>query len=733
MWYAKSEVDETIREHTNLLLDNYEILKNSLKDETFISERLWELLKIAVEYHDIGKFDLYFQNNIHEKKGFQRPFENERTTFVPHNYLSVLFIPFEELNLTKEEEKLLIQAVGYHHEREEEPDREIIKRIIKEELLPYCEEIVNHMKIPIAREFKFLKLRNLEKRNRITPYNSSYEYFTNYVLLKGFLHRLDHSASAYVPVEVGIHEDISSYVNRFFNQRPQYKKRPLQIFAEQQKDKHVIAIAQTGMGKTEASLLWAGNKKTFFTLPLRVSLNAMYLRIIDKENVAFPEQYTGLLHSSSDDILEEQKDEMAELLRTQSQNLSSKLLFTTIDQILKFPFYYRGFEKELSAMAGAKVIIDEMQAYDPKIAAMLIRALELIDQVGGTFMIMTATMPAIYLNAIMSNKNIQRKPVIHKEFYDDASLRHCVKIIEQSILDNIDFIAKRGREKKVLVICNTVQRAKDVYNELENEGLNVKLLHSLYMPIHRRELEKNIKKFADESKEPGIWVTTQLVEASIDIDFDELHTEFSTLDSQFQRYGRCYRKRERKENEPNIFVYTKDLSDKGFIYREELLKIGLGLLKAFDGQLLKESEKMKMVETLYSEENLQGTKFLQEFQETREFFKSNSLYEIKKKEAQNYLRDIRNVKVLPYRFDKVHELIDEYNQSTGKERYKIRKELEKYAISVNKYRVKNILFQSGIPASLKDFYFIESEYEFDEENLSGQGLIIDKVEQSHFS
>lgn len=733
MWFAKSEVDETIREHTDQLLDNYKILKKYLKNEKTISNKVWNILTIAAEYHDIGKFDKYFQNNIHEKKGYKPPFKSDRNTFVPHNYLSVPLIPYNELNLSKEEEKILIQAVGYHHERDVEPDRKLIKQIITEEILSLKEEMEKHMNLSIAEDIKFIKLRNLEKRNRITPYNSSYEQFTNYVLVKGLLHRLDHSASAYLPVEVGVNEDISTYVNKFFARNPTFQKRPLQIFTEEHKNDHVMTIAQTGMGKTEAALLWAGNKKTFFTLPLRVSLNAMYFRVVDENNIAFPEQFAGLMHSSSADILEEQNEEMAELLRVQSRNLSSKLLFTTIDQILKFPFYYKGFEKELSAMAGAKVIIDEMQAYDPKIAAMLIRALEMIDQVGGTFMIMTATLPTIYLNAIKNNKNIIRKRVVVNKFFDDASLRHCVKIMEQSILDNVDVIAKSGSKKKVLVICNTVQRAKDVYNKLMNENANVKLLHSLYMPVHRQKLEKTIKDFSDSIDDVGIWVTTQLVEASIDIDFDELHTEFSTLDSQFQRYGRCYRKRQLDSNEPNIFVYTEDLSDKGFIYRDELVEVGLNLLKEFDGQLLKESEKMNMVEKLYSEENLQGTKFLKEFEETREFFKSNSLYEINTKEAQNYLRDIRNVKVLPYNYEKVHSLIENYKQAKGKDRYKFRREIEKHAISVNEYRVKKLIFQSGIPKSLQDFYFIESEYEFDEEKLTGQGLIIEKVGQSYFS
>lgn len=55
----------------------------------------------------------------------------------------------------------------------------------------------------------------------------------------------------------------------------------------------------------------------------------------------------------------------------------------------------------------------------------------------------------------------------------------------------------------------------------------------------------------------GIWITTQIVEASLDVDFDYLFTEMSTLDSLFQRFGRCFRSRHYKKEEPNVYIYTK--------------------------------------------------------------------------------------------------------------------------------------------------------------------------------
>lgn len=59
------------------------------------------------------------------------------------------------------------------------------------------------------------------------------------------------------------------------------------------------------------------------------------------------------------------------------------------------------------------------------------------------------------------------------------------------------------------------------------------------------------------SNDSGIWVTTQIVEASLDIDFDVLFTDMCTADSLLQRMGRCYRNRQQDycDNEPNVYVY----------------------------------------------------------------------------------------------------------------------------------------------------------------------------------
>ena len=78
----------------------------------------------------------------------------------------------------------------------------------------------------------------------------------------------------------------------------------------------------------------------------------------------------------------------------------------------------------------------------------------------------------------------------------------------------------------------------------------------------------------------------------MDIDFDVLYTEMSTLDSLFQRMGRCYRKREYTGDDANIRIYTENLSGLTAIYDKDIHEISLKLLKGegedkgFDNEFL---------------------------------------------------------------------------------------------------------------------------------------------------
>lgn len=733
-FYAKSLPAESIKKHTDELLNRLATYKKVNGNHlTRLSARDWELLEIAVKYHDIGKADTVFQNRIRKVLGKSLlPIVSSYN--IPHNLLSVLAIPYKALGLNREESKLVAQVVAYHHERGIIPDKQQIISNYRENILPLKEEIEEHMGISIDEKILSSKISKVEQR--ILPSDNLY---FRYILLKGILHKLDHSASAHVPIELAAEMDVGMHVNRFFNSRLKVNKNSLQSFTESHQEHHLVVVAQTGMGKTEAGLLWLGNKKGFFTLPLRVSINSMYNRIIREDNIAFTkksaelgEQATGLLHSSSLEFLIEQEevdDETLEKIHSQSKEFANKLIITTIDQILKFPLYYLGFEKEYATMATAKVIIDELQAYNPRIAAVLIRAMKMIDEIGGSFMIMTATLPDFYFKALQRELVSSNRMLSYKEFIDDSVIRHNVLVRNESIIEPnvLKEQVEKSITKKILIICNTINRASEVYSHLKSMGAKVWLLHSRFIKRDRSRLEKQIMEFA-QNEDSGIWVTTQLVEASLDIDFDMLYTELSTLDSQFQRYGRCNRKGMKPVNEVNVSVFTKDVSgisktNKRGVYHFEIYERSLELLLKHPGGVLLETTKHTMIKNLYDESQLENTQFKREFDETLKELENRPHYisDFNKGKAQELLRDIQQIQAIPIMFTEQEDFTEKlvyWNTVISKEQKReFRQELEAYSVGVNKFRAEKVGLSKV--EGIKGLYYIHCDY------CPEKGLILD--------
>lgn len=731
MYLAKSNPRESLAEHTNELLNRLDALKKGYG--TYIKNpKIWDLLEIAAKYHDTGKVYSHFQYTIRKALG-----ENtEKTTmpYIPHGYLSPFFLPLQSLKLDKNTRRVLIQSIAYHHERSHSINPEQLLFVAEEELVNHFPIVAEELSIEVPIDTKhFRKIVSDLDRERIKSINMDEIYFT-YVLLKGLLHRLDHAASGHVAIEMDAEFNLSnmtvSYLQKISKKETGFL-RPLQKFTLENQEKNMILIAQTGMGKTEAALIWAGQKKTFFTVPLRVSLNALYDRVSDEMGY----KNCGLLHSTSAHHLDEKGLENWEVIYDHSKQFANKLTFTTIDQILKFPFKFLGYEKYYATLAYSCVIIDEIQAYDPWIAAVIIKALEMLHKIGGKFMVMTATLPKIYLDEFYKRNIIDENCEV-KRFFDDSFLRHRVEIKERSIFENITRYIESAEEKKVLIIVNTIDQAVKLYEEISNHIDEVYLFHARFLQKDRQLLEAKLKTFDRNPNSKGIWITTQIVEASIDIDFDELHTELAPLDSLFQRFGRCYRKRHLDHNEENIFIYTEEVSGNGSVYDKEIMNSSKSILLDYAnnrGKEILESSKMEMVELLYSQENLRSTKFYKKFQNALKELDYMEDYQVSYHEAQKILRGDEAVLVIPRKiYDEIIYLFEELEVAEEpKQRSKLRREIEKYTCSVNKRTFRNSMYpidhyrqtKNGKYPLMDYVYILDKDYDFDENELKGVGIL----------
>lgn len=732
MYYAKTKPKiESIKEHTDSLLEEYRLLKSLYEEEINgivgleNSEIFWRLLYLACYYHDFGKINEEFQNKIKRALGENVPKDKHNEIY--HNFLSPALMTDEDRkSIDKDLSEIFYQAIVYHHERDYIIDTDranYIRDYIKNNLSERIDLINEEMGILITKvNTKYLG--RIRDRDRIQESNNSYKI---YVMLKGLLHRLDHSGSAHINVEEFPNKCVGNCTDEYFKNKSWNLRRP-QKFAIENRDKNIVLIASTGIGKTETALFWINDSKAFVTLPLRVSLNALYSRV--KDEIKY--ESVGLLHSTALDYMVEKElikenfkiDDIEESFEETSL-LSKKLCFSTIDQIFKFPFKYTGYEKILATLAYSKVVIDEIQAYSPEIAAVILYGIKLLYMMGGKFMIMTATLPRIY-----KEKLREFGISFEEEQCLSDKLRHKISVKNDDIMNSVDDVLTIGKEKKVLVIVNSVKQALDYFDEFQERDVNVNLLHSMFINRDRSQKETNIKNFTGEDNhEAGIWITTQLVEASLDVDFDYLFTEMSPLDSLFQRFGRCYRKRSYNLNGPNIYIYTENVSGIGFIYDKDIFNISIRLLKQYNESFINEEVKVNLVDKLYSREMINGTKYFDKFQNSCEILESLASYQIDKNKAQKMLRDIDTIKVIPEDiFNENEELFEKLNSNNNKE---VRREINKLIVSVPLKKIycaryNGVDVQVNLIKNLRDIYLINSKYSKE------RGLTLDELNDNIF-
>lgn len=590
------EKQKTLKEHHKDIVTCAEMF--FLEYGEYFTEKEKKLVVEACRIHDLGKVNLVFQAMICPKLAEKFYIDVRKTQQIPHGFLSAVTISLDEFDdlselFSDKDFGPFITAVYYHHDREDHYNSPAIRKYAEKYYMKQIEEYLNRK----IRKLNCSNLDDLLFRNNV--YTGKYIPDSNawkeYLLIKGLLNKFDYTVSAgYENAEsvIDLHEKkLVKNIEKFLNGK---ELRPAQKFMKMNRDKNLIVIAPTGSGKTEASLLWMNGEKSFYTLPLKVSSNAIYLRI--KENYEYKD--VALLHS----------DAMAVYLREYNGNedigekyerskmLSQPLTVCTVDQLFRFVYRALGTEIFAATLKYSKLVLDEIQAYEPRVIATIIYGLKMIQEMGGKFAIITATFPPVLKYfmeqyGLVEGKQYIFKDFTGKEYQVEKYPRHKVEIRHSEM--NLDEIRLRGKNRKVLVICNTVSKAQKLYKKLEGE--NVWLLHSKYIRRDRAFLERKIMGFS-ESGESGIWITTQIVEASLDIDFDILYTEMCTADSLLQRMGRCNRKGRYCPNEANIVVFDNrngvSEGKRRSVYEDKLYDRSLELLSKYEHILFSEDKKL---------------------------------------------------------------------------------------------------------------------------------------------
>jgi len=376
-----------------------------------------------------------------------------------------------------------------------------------------------------------------------------------YAVMKGILHYSDWYGSAGWSIDYNVshtQEDIIEHLkNRCREKGIHYSG--LRKFQREVGNHigHVIAIAPTGSGKTEASLLWAlknaeamGGAKILYLLPTMATANSLWERLA----AIFGKERVGLVHSTARLMFHKEEEEME---YSEEKDAGQSYLFdrvfmkpvtvATVDQLLNTGFNSGHWTlKELNA-ANSVIVMDEIHAYDEWTMGLIVSAIRRFSAMGSKFLMMSATMPEHVIRLI--------KKCINPEIIRDCELlnaeRSIYDIRDNTIEEAFDEIREAVRTgKKVLVVVNTVDQCQRVAMEMKD--LKPLCLHSRFILKDRKEKEQKVES-------SNFVIATQIVEVSLDIDFDWMFTECAPPDALAQRAGRINRYRNKKDSRIIIF------------------------------------------------------------------------------------------------------------------------------------------------------------------------------------
>jgi CRISPR-associated endonuclease/helicase Cas3 len=364
----------------------------------------------------------------------------------------------------------------------------------------------------------------------------------------------------------------------------------------------VLIESPMGEGKTEAAMYLAdhfgaayGQRGCYFALPTQATSNQMFGRVCRFLEHRYPNVPVNvqLLHghaalSAEFELLvrrgavpdvrgiydesaggtDEGGVRAAEWFTHRKRGLLAPFGVGTVDQILLAVLQTRHVFVRLFGLAHKTVIIDEVHAYDAYMSTLLERLLEWLAAMGTSVVLLSATLPRAKRESLLrayggANAATTRDETTYPRITTVAGGR-CVQThapasprppicLSWHAGDGANLGEELAAALKgggcAAVVCNTVGRAQELYTMLKRSfrpGDELDLLHARYPFGERDSRERRVlARFgkSSEGQRPfrAVLVATQVIEQSLDLDFDLMVTELAPVDLVLQRAGRLHR------------------------------------------------------------------------------------------------------------------------------------------------------------------------------------------------
>lgn len=384
----------------------------------------------------------------------------------------------------------------------------------------------------------------------------------------------------------------------------------------------IILEAPMGMGKTEAALtmveeLSYKTERTgmFFGLPTQATSNGIFSRVKNWISTMDDEKSIRLIHGKaalneefsnlpkSKNIHGEDGISVNEWFAGRKVSILDDFIVGTVDQILLSALKQKHLMLRHLGLSNKVIVLDEVHAYDTYMSTYLYQALRWLGAYHVPVIVLSATLPIEKRNDLLKSymvgvgynfKKIEKpNGFLEKESYPLLTYNDGDKIIQYD-----DFIEDKGRDFSIIkkseddsndiintikdltyeggivgVILNTIRKSQEFFQKCVKEfgSENVLLLHSSFIATDRYKKEQELlDTIGKNGKRPRFKVVigTQVIEQSLDIDFDVLITDLAPMDLLLQRMGRLHRHnrndRPSKLKDPKVYI----LNCKGYDFDE---------------------------------------------------------------------------------------------------------------------------------------------------------------------
>lgn len=684
IWAKSSERDdqagESLAGHTSRVLRNIERLRLRCPQLPDLCQmpRFWERVTLAVLFHDLGKCAAGFQKMLHNGPRFP----------VRHEVLSCAFLPSVFSQDAHDDFVWVASGILSHHKDslilQEQYPRSDPYMDLPDALDPVLREIeasfyncgtkyLLSFLVPLlppdlkkslpnfaitAEELRrgapAAIRRALDAYARLEIELADQDFAAPQVLaaqfLRGIIVLADHAGSAFLDFSF-----LPALRDRF-NMLAAIHREPDKLFSHQVQASEIsnstLLQAPTGSGKTEAALLWAarngeerpGESPVFYVLPYQASLNAMRCRFVkDFGDRTVALQHSRALQAIYQHLLDKKyapgdAARIAKLEVAIGRLHVSPLRVLTPYQLLRGAFQLPGHEALFTDCACGRMVFDEMHAYEPARFGQILALVEhLAEHLGVRVLAMSATMPAVmrqaWENALSSTGKVSSISADEATF--SRFRRHRLRIRNQDltsegVVREIQCAAEQGLS--VLVVATTVKRAQTLADELVRRlppPCRVALLHGKFCPRDRFRKESDVLnslgvESTNKPTQATVLVATQVVEVSLNIDFDVLFSDPAPLEALLQRFGRV--NRIRREPERDVIVCTS-IPDGCPVYELALVQASIGVVRGHEGALVNESSVSSMLDVIYSGEI--GSDWTDEVEQARKDFRQRVLVSLR--------------------------------------------------------------------------------------------------------